>query len=159
MDSTPFMDTGAHHDARIPHLFFSEGPTNPCPMQCNSPLPFCWRKGRMAWLRARRANLICSQAHCMLLLAQENEHRRRSWTKRQNGAVCCTKGHTGCAWQQNNQSGMVVSASNSFGVVCNCVYLELHCHCACISVAAYPNLTNSHHPGQALDRFCTQKGL
>lgn len=57
-DSTPFMDTVAHHDARIPHLFLSEGPSNPHAMQCNSSLPFCWRKGRMASMRARRVNPV-----------------------------------------------------------------------------------------------------
>lgn len=56
-------------------------------------------------------------------------------------------------------SGMVVSASNRFGIVCNHIYLELHCHCACISTTAYSNLANSHHPEQALDCFCRQKGL
>lgn len=154
MDSTPFMDTVAHHDARIPHLFFSEGPTNPCPMQCNSSLPFCWRKGRMAQLRARRTNSVCSQAHPTLLLAQERGARE----KEHSGTVWWTKGHTGCAWQQNNQSGMVVPASNIFRIVCNHIYLELHCNGACISTTAYPNLTNSHSPGQALNHFCRQKG-
>lgn len=60
-DFTPFMDTVAHHDARIPHLFLSEGPMNPHAMKCNATLLFCWKKGRTASSRARRGNSVCSR--------------------------------------------------------------------------------------------------
>lgn len=154
MDSTPLMDTGAHHDDRIPHLFWGPNKSMSNAMQFFSSILL--EKGRMARLRARRVNLICSQAHSTLLLAQERRGQQKELSKEAKWSYMM---HAGCAWQQNNQSDMAVSASNSFGVVCNHIYLELHCHCACISTTAYPNLTNSHHPGQALDRFCWQKGL
>lgn len=78
--------------------------------------------------------------------------------KRHDGAVRCTKGHTGCEWQQNNQGGMAALASNSSGIVWNHTNLELICHGVCILTIAYPDLINSHHPVHKLDHFCTQKG-
>lgn len=151
------MDTVAHHDARIPHLFLSEGPMNPHAMKCNATLPLRWKKGRTASSRARRGNSACSRRSPPYCEHRGEEHGR-SWTESDDGAGWHTKGHAGCAWQQNNWRGIAAPASNCFGIVWNHVHLELHCHGVHISTIAYPDLINSHYPVQALDHFCTQRG-
>lgn len=96
-DCTPFGDTEAHHDARIPHLFTFEGQCNA--MQCNSTLPYWRRKVRTALPRARRANLVCIQTHLNLLL----ERGKGAWEKELNeGGVMrmddAEKEHAGHPW-------------------------------------------------------------
>lgn len=121
-------------------------------MQHNSSILL--EEGKNGIIKGKKREFSLFQAQPALLRA----HGRRSWTEIDDGAGWCTKGHAGCAWQQNNWRGIVVPASNCFGIVWNHVHLEWHCCGVCISTIAHADLINSHYPMQALDHFCTQGG-